>query len=139
MEFGALSALCGRDVNRIASAQTKLTGFAQGLLQQVLRNGHPAPYPPMLAERLIKLFSFAGDTVLDPFAGTGSTAIAAVAAGRHSISLDIEPSYIVVARENVKKTIGEKRSFGAVEAELKAEPEKQSGASVAIQATRRVS
>jgi DNA modification methylase len=104
-----------------------------------LRNGHPAPYPPMLAERLIKLFSFAGDTVLDPFAGTGSTAIAAVAAGRHSISLDIEPSYIVVARENVKKTIGEKRSFGAVEAELKAEPEKQSGASVAIQATRRVS
>ena len=37
------------------------------------RTGHPAPYPTALAERLIRMFSFAGDTVLDPFAGTGST------------------------------------------------------------------
>ena len=44
------------------------------------RNGHPAPYPTKLAERLIRMFSFAGDIILDPFAGTGSTAIAAIAA-----------------------------------------------------------
>src|SRR5205823_8292087 len=37
------------------------------------RRGHPAPYPTTLAERLIKMFSFAGDTILDPFAGTGTT------------------------------------------------------------------
>lgn len=40
------------------------------------RGGHPAPYPVALAERLVRMFSFAGDTVLDPFAGTGSTTIA---------------------------------------------------------------
>lgn len=67
------------------------------------RNGHPAPYPSALAERLIRMFSFAGDTVLDPFAGTGSTSVAAISAGRNSISIDIEPSYYAIARENISK------------------------------------
>jgi DNA modification methylase len=40
------------------------------------------------------MFSFAGDTVLDPFAGTGTTALAALETGRHSLSVEIEPSYI---------------------------------------------
>jgi site-specific DNA-methyltransferase (adenine-specific) len=83
-----------------------------------LRNGHPAPYPPQLAERLIKLFSFAGDTVLDPFGGTGSTAIAAIAAGRHSISVEIEPSYIDIAEKNIEKAIKAPRAVGSVHAEL---------------------
>jgi DNA modification methylase len=103
-----------------------------------LRNGHPAPYPPMLAERLIKLFSFAGDTVLDPFAGTGSTAVAAVATGRNSISLDIEPSYVAIARENIRNAIKQKRATGAVSAELKME-KKRTGGPIAVQATRHVS
>jgi modification methylase len=55
-----------------------------------LRAGHPAPFPPDLAERLIRMFSFAGDTVLDPFAGSGSTAVAAIRAGRNSVSVEIE-------------------------------------------------
>src|SRR5712691_5390730 len=50
-----------------------------------LRDGHPAPFPMELAERLIRMFSFAGDTVLDPFVGTGSTSVAAVHCGRNSI------------------------------------------------------
>jgi site-specific DNA-methyltransferase (adenine-specific) len=83
-----------------------------------LRNGHPAPYPPTLADRLIKLFSFAGDTVLDPFGGTGSTAIAAIASGRNSVSIDIEPTYIALARENIRKALDVKRTVGAIEAEL---------------------
>jgi modification methylase len=83
-----------------------------------LRKGHPAPYPPALAERLIKLFSFAGDTVLDPFAGTGSTAIAAIRTGRNSVSLDIESTYVKIARENIEKEIAQRRISGAVEAEL---------------------
>lgn len=58
------------------------------------RSGHPAPYPVELAERLIRMFSFAGDTVLDPFAGTCSTAAAAFRSGRHSISNEIDPAYI---------------------------------------------
>ena len=82
------------------------------------RAGHPAPYPPALAERLIKMFSFAGDTVLDPFGGTGSTAVAAISAGRNSISLDIEPVYVDIARTNIEKAIAMKRETGAVDAQL---------------------
>jgi modification methylase len=83
-----------------------------------LRNGHPAPYPPILAERLIKLFSFAGDTVLDPFGGTGSTAIAAIATGRNSILVEIEPTYIAIARKNIEKVIKERRAVGAISAQF---------------------
>ena len=61
------------------------------------RDGHPAPFPVELAERLIKMFSFAGDTVLDPFAGTGSTSQAAIMAGRNSIANEIEPAYVEIA------------------------------------------
>lgn len=82
------------------------------------RNGHPAPYPQALAERLIRMFSFAGDTVLDPFAGTGSTALAALAAGRNSISIEIDPGYIRTARSNISKAINQQRVSGAVYATL---------------------
>jgi DNA modification methylase len=58
------------------------------------RNGHPAPYPVELAERLIRMFSFAGDTILDPFAGTGSTSIGALLTGRNSVGNEIEPTYL---------------------------------------------
>lgn len=82
------------------------------------RAGHPAPYPPALAERLIRMFSFAGDTVLDPFGGTGSTGVAAVTAGRNSISVDIEPVYIELARANLEKAVATKRQAGAINAQL---------------------
>jgi len=82
------------------------------------REGHPAPYPPLLAERLIRMFSFAGDLVLDPFAGSGSTAIAAIAAGRNSISLEIEPGYVKMAATNIANVLGQRRMFGATEAQL---------------------
>ena len=59
-----------------------------------LRDGHPAPFPRELAERLIRMFSFAGDTILDPFAGSGSTAVAAIRAGRNSISVEVEEEYL---------------------------------------------
>jgi site-specific DNA-methyltransferase (adenine-specific) len=69
------------------------------------RNGHPAPFPVTLAERLIRLFSFAGDTVLDPFCGTGSTLLAAVSAGRNSIGNEIEPSYLKLAKQRLAQAI----------------------------------
>jgi len=59
-----------------------------------LRRDHPAPYPVEVPLRLIKMFSFAGDTVVDPFAGTGTTAIAAMEANRSSISIEIDPGYV---------------------------------------------
>jgi site-specific DNA-methyltransferase (adenine-specific) len=82
------------------------------------RDGHPAPYPVELAERLIKLFSFAGDTVLDPFAGTGSTSQAAIISGRNSIANEIEPAYVELARRRIVRTAREPRSVGAIEAEV---------------------
>jgi len=70
-----------------------------------LREGHPAPYPVDLAERLIRMFSFAGDTILDPFGGSGSTAVAAIRAGRNSVSVEIEPDYIAMAEKRIQKQI----------------------------------
>lgn len=58
---------------------------------------HPAPFPVMLAERLIRMFSFVGDTVLDPFAGSGTTLIAASRAGRNSIGVEIDAGYVDLA------------------------------------------
>ncbi len=83
------------------------------------RDGHPAPYPIEIAERLIRLFSFAGDTILDPFAGTGTSLAAAALCGRNSIGVEIEPSYYNMARERldaeskVRRIIGP-RQFGVV-------------------------
>lgn len=77
------------------------------------RNGHPAPYPVELAERLIRMFSFAGDTVLDPFLGTGSTTIAAAQAGRNSIGNEIEGRYLSMARERLTTFGNQQRLLGA--------------------------
>ena len=82
------------------------------------RAGHPAPFPTELADRLIRLFSFAGDTILDPFAGTGSTAQAAIMSGRNSISNEIESAYVEVARQRMIRTARQVRLVGATEAEV---------------------
>jgi DNA modification methylase len=62
---------------------------------------HPAPYPIELAERLIRMFSFVGDTVLDPFLGTGSTVVAAAKSGRNSIGYEIDPHYFDMASKRI--------------------------------------
>ena len=51
---------------------------------------HPAPYPVALADRLIRMFSFVGDTVLDPFTGTASTQVAAAACGRNTLGIEVD-------------------------------------------------
>lgn len=58
---------------------------------------HPAPYPPELAKRLIRMFSFVGDTVLDPFMGSGTTNLSAAQAGRNSIGVEIDEHYFALA------------------------------------------
>jgi modification methylase len=85
------------------------------------RRGHPAPYPQSLAERLIKLFSFAGDTILDPFAGTGTTSLGAIAAGRNSIGNEIEPAYVKMAKQRLQLSTGMTRTFGATHSTLTVE------------------
>jgi site-specific DNA-methyltransferase (adenine-specific) len=64
---------------------------------------HPAPFPVELAYRLVRMFSFFGDTVLDPFCGTGTTMIAAMKCERNSIGVEIDSKYCRMAAERIKK------------------------------------
>jgi DNA modification methylase len=63
--------------------------------------GHPAPFPEELPHRLIQLYTFKGDVVLDPFAGSGTTCLAALEDGRHYVGYEINPEYIEHARQRL--------------------------------------
>jgi modification methylase len=69
--------------------------------------GHPAPFPEELAYRLIRMFSFAGDLVLDPFVGTGSTTEAAIRAQRSSVGYEIEPVYFSTLQHRFQQTLAQ--------------------------------
>jgi site-specific DNA-methyltransferase (adenine-specific) len=66
--------------------------------------GHPAPFPLELPHRCIKLFSFVGDTVLDPFAGSGTTLLAAARVNRIGIGIEIDRKYCELARKRILST-----------------------------------
>ncbi len=68
-----------------------------------LRRDHPAPYPLEVPRRLIRMFSFVGDTIVDPFSGTGTTALAAAETGRSSISVEIVPRYVDLAVDRLRQ------------------------------------
>lgn len=68
---------------------------------------HPAPYPLELATRLVRMFSFTGDTVLDPFCGSGTTMVAALRSGRNSIGIEIDPQYCRMAAKYLKAETGD--------------------------------
>lgn len=63
---------------------------------------HPAPYPIGIAYRLVRMFSFVGDTVLDPFMGTGTTLLAAAHCGRNGIGIDVEESYVSKVKDRLE-------------------------------------
>ena len=65
--------------------------------------GHPAPFPRELPHRLIQLYTFQGDMVLDPFCGSGSTCLAALDDGRHYIGYEIDPEYVDLAHERIRR------------------------------------
>lgn len=64
--------------------------------------GHPAPFPVELPRRLIELYTFTGDVVLDPFCGSGSTCIAALQAKRHYVAYEINPEYAANAGKRIR-------------------------------------
>lgn len=66
--------------------------------------GHPAPFPKELPHRIIKLYSFYGDTVLDPFMGTGTTAEAAIELGRNVIGYELNPEYLSLINNKITRT-----------------------------------
>lgn len=67
--------------------------------------GHPAPFPLELASRLIQMFSFVGDTILDPFLGTGTTSEAAMLTHRSSVGYEIEPKYIAITKNRFRQVL----------------------------------
>jgi DNA modification methylase len=65
------------------------------------RVGHPAPFPLALAERVIRLYSYRGDVVLDPFCGSGTTLVAAKKLGRHYVGFEVIKEYVLLARKRL--------------------------------------
>jgi DNA modification methylase len=71
--------------------------------ESATRVGHPAPFPIELPARLIELYTYRGDLVLDPFAGSGTTAVAAVRSGRHFAGYDLDATYVQLAEGRVEE------------------------------------
>lgn len=69
--------------------------------ERATRVGHPAPFPVGLPRRLIELYTYRGDLVLDPFVGSGTTALAALESGRHYVGFDTEQEYIELAEQRL--------------------------------------
>lgn len=67
--------------------------------------GHPAPFPVELPYRLIQLYTFAGEVVLDPFMGSGQTALAAIKAGRHYVGYEVNAAYVEHARARIAEQV----------------------------------
>jgi site-specific DNA-methyltransferase (adenine-specific) len=75
------------------------------LPESAKRVGHPAPFPVELAARVIQLYSYVGDVVLDPFVGSGTTAVAAVKNGRRYVGYEIDAGYFELAQNRVAETL----------------------------------
>jgi len=72
----------------------------------VRQDGHIAMFPEELPKRLIKMFSFAGDTILDPFVGSGTTSLAAKNLGRHSVGYEINQKFINIIKQKLDVGVG---------------------------------
>lgn len=77
---------------------------------------HPAPYPLDLAERLVRMFSFVGDTVLDPFLGTATTSVACAKWGRNSIGIEVDEHYFELGARRIEKETKELFSGATIRA-----------------------
>jgi site-specific DNA-methyltransferase (adenine-specific) len=91
--------------------------------ERATRVGHPAPFPVELPRRLIELYTYEGDLVLDPFMGSGTTAAAAVRTGRHYVGYDTESEYVRIAEQRV----GEERDRQVQRVEDALEPARRGG------------
>ena len=82
--------------------------------ESATRVGHPAPFPVALPKRLIELYTYEGDVVLDPFMGSGTTAVAAVRTSRHYIGFETDQLYVNRSNERVKEEIERLRLHDAL-------------------------
>ena len=71
------------------------------------RVGHPAPFPVELPRRLIELYTYRGDLILDPFIGSGTTALAAIRTGRHYVGFDTDRNYVALAEQRLESELSQ--------------------------------
>src|SRR5690606_19086775 len=90
------------DADRFMDATIDLWELAP---ESATRVGHPAPFPVGLPQTLIDLYTFEDDLVLDPFMGSGTTAVAAVRSNRHYIGIDADDGYVRAARARVQAEV----------------------------------
>ena len=98
--------------------------------ESATRVGHPAPFPIELPSRLIELYTYREDLVLDPFLGSGTTAVAAVRSGRHYVGYDLDDSYVQLAERRVeeeRQRLGDEAQASSVQVSLPAVPAAASG------------
>lgn len=99
--------LYGSKINDITKEE--FVGWTNGIWtfkgESKKKIGHPTPFPVELPKRCIKLFSFKGDTILDPFMGSGSTVIASKLLGRNGIGIDKEIGYCELAMNRILKEV----------------------------------
>ncbi len=79
--------------------------------EQASKVGHPAPFPVELPYRCIQLYTYAGEVVLDPFMGSGTTAVAALKAGRNFVGYELEADYIRIAQKRIDAILDQKLLF----------------------------
>jgi len=94
-----------RDSSRLSKEEYQEWFQQIWTLQGESTRDHPAPYPEKLAYRLVRMFSFTGDTVLDPFMGTGTTLVACARTGRNAIGVELEHDYIAIARRRLDEQL----------------------------------
>lgn len=90
--------------SRISKAQFKKIRNPIWQLNGIKKKTHPAVFPPELPRRLIKMYSFVGDTIMDPFCGVGTTNLEALKLGRNSIGIDVKNKYISIAVSSIRRT-----------------------------------
>lgn len=94
---------------------------------------HPAPFPLELASRLVQMFSFIGDTVLDPFSGTATTMVAALKHGRNSIGVELDTDY---CKQAASRLMNENTSlFGNTQLQIDLKPHKAAGEGAVLKET----
>lgn len=91
---------------------------------------HPAPFPVELPERLIQLYTYRHDLVVDPFMGSGSTLVAAARAGRRYAGYDLDPDYVALARDRVTEELGRLSASEAAQTEDVQSPAARQGQAV---------
>ena len=108
--------------------------------ESATRVGHPAPFPVALPQRLIDLYTYKDDLVLDPYMGSGTTAVAAVRTGRHFVGFDVDPDYIRLAERRVaaeRRRLGERDQLRLPGVSLPALPALVADGASPVEAARR--